>query len=151
MSSCLACDKHCDKYRVLSGDATSLEAVAQLLGECKPRLMVTDPPYGISLDREWRDRAGLNGCGPAEPSYMKKRTARVTPRLRFPATPVPIGRKPSRLRATQSRKSWSRSMNGAMPPRDRGNKVADTFRTCGRGEIVPGTFGLERRVAFSLC
>jgi DNA modification methylase len=37
--------------------------------------MVTDPPYGISLDSEWRDRAGLNGCGPAQPSYMKKRAA----------------------------------------------------------------------------
>jgi hypothetical protein len=36
--------------------------------------MVTDPPYGIELDSEWRDRAGLNGCGPAEPSYLKKRT-----------------------------------------------------------------------------
>jgi DNA modification methylase len=65
----------CGKHRILCGDATSPEAVAQLLGERKPRLMVTDPPYGISLDSEWRDRAGLNGCGPAEPSYMKKRTA----------------------------------------------------------------------------
>jgi hypothetical protein len=37
-------------------------------------MMVTDPPYGIELDSEWRDRAGLNGCGPAEASYMKKRT-----------------------------------------------------------------------------
>ena len=36
--------------------------------------MVTDPPYGIELDSEWRDRAGLNGHGPAQPSYMKKRT-----------------------------------------------------------------------------
>ena len=35
--------------------------------------MVTDPPYGIELDSEWRDRAGLNGCGP-ESSYVKKRT-----------------------------------------------------------------------------
>jgi hypothetical protein len=61
-------------HRVLCGDATSAEAVARLLGERKPRLMVTDPPYGIELDSEWRDRAGLNGCGPAEPSYMKKRT-----------------------------------------------------------------------------
>jgi hypothetical protein len=32
--------------------------------------MVTDPPYGIELDSEWRDRARLNGCGPA-----KQRTA----------------------------------------------------------------------------
>src|SRR5580658_7459505 len=61
-------------HRVLCGDATSAEAVARLLGERKPRLMVTDPPYGIELDSEWRDRAGLNGHGPAEASYMKKRT-----------------------------------------------------------------------------
>jgi DNA modification methylase len=61
-------------HRVICGDATNSEAVARLLGERKPRLMVTDPPYGIELDSEWRDRAGLNGCGPAEPSYMKKRT-----------------------------------------------------------------------------
>jgi hypothetical protein len=60
---------------VFCGDATTSEAVARLLGERKPRLMVTDPPYGIELDSEWRDhRAGLNGHGPAEPSYMKKRT-----------------------------------------------------------------------------
>src|SRR5580698_3281805 len=61
-------------HRVLTGDATSAEAVARLLGDRKPRLMVTDPPYGISLDSEWRDRAGLNGLGAAEPSYLKKRT-----------------------------------------------------------------------------
>ena len=62
-------------HRVLCGDATSAEAVALLLGERKPRLMVTEPPYGIELDSEWRDRAGLNGHGPAEASYMKERTA----------------------------------------------------------------------------
>jgi DNA modification methylase len=61
--------------RILCGDATSAEAVARLLGDRKPRLMVTDPPYGIELDSEWRDRAGLNGRGPAEASYMKRRTA----------------------------------------------------------------------------
>jgi hypothetical protein len=36
--------------------------------------MVTDPPYGIKLDSEWRDRTGLNGRGAAEPSYLKERT-----------------------------------------------------------------------------
>jgi DNA modification methylase len=61
-------------HRALCGDATNAEVVARLLGERKPRLMVTDPPYGIELDSEWRDRAGLNSCGPAEPSYMKRRT-----------------------------------------------------------------------------
>jgi DNA modification methylase len=64
----------CGPHRVLCGDATSPEVVSRLLGERKPFLMVTDPPYGIELDSEWRDRAGLNGRGPAEPSYMKHRT-----------------------------------------------------------------------------
>ncbi|MGA3027926.1 MAG: DNA modification methylase [Bryobacteraceae bacterium] len=64
----------CGPHRVIVADATSPEAVAMLLGERKPALMVTDPPYGIQLDSEWRDRAGLNGCGPAEASYMKHRT-----------------------------------------------------------------------------
>ena len=65
----------CGKHRVLCGDATSARKMsARLLGERKPILMVTDPPYGIELDSEWRDRAGLNGCGPAEASYMKHRT-----------------------------------------------------------------------------
>ena len=59
-------------HRVLCGDATSPEAVERLLAERPPILMVTDPPYGIELDSEWRDRAGLNGCGPAEPSYLKR-------------------------------------------------------------------------------
>lgn len=61
-------------HRLLCGDATSSEAVTRLLGRRKPRLMIADPPYGIELDSEWRDRAGLNGCGPAQPSYLKKRT-----------------------------------------------------------------------------
>jgi hypothetical protein len=64
----------CGPHRILCGDATSPEGVSRLLGKRKPRLMITDPPYGIELDSEWRDRAGLNGCGPAEKSYMKHRT-----------------------------------------------------------------------------
>ncbi len=64
----------CGSHRVLCGDATKPENVSRLLADRKPLLMVTDPPYGIELDSEWRDRAGLNGCGPAEPSYLKRRT-----------------------------------------------------------------------------
>jgi DNA modification methylase len=62
------------EHRVCCEDSTNPEAVRRLLGERKPYLLVTDPPYGIELDSEWRDRAGLNGCGPAETSYMKHRT-----------------------------------------------------------------------------
>jgi len=59
-------------HRVLCGDATNAEAVQRVCAGRAPFLMVTDPPYGIELDSEWRDRAGLNGCGPAEPSYMHR-------------------------------------------------------------------------------
>ena len=58
-------------HRVICGDCTDPDVVARLLGDARPLLPVTDPPYGIELDSEWRDRAGLNGCGPAEASYMK--------------------------------------------------------------------------------
>ncbi len=61
-------------HRLICGDCTKADVVATLLGPGKPVLMTTDPPYGVELDSEWRDRAGLNGCGAAEPSYMKHRT-----------------------------------------------------------------------------
>ena len=64
----------CGPHRVLCADATNPEPVARLLGDRKPFLLVTEPPYGVSLDGAWRDRAGLNGCGPAEASYMRHRT-----------------------------------------------------------------------------
>jgi len=44
----------CGPHRILCSDSTNPEAVARLLGDRKPLLMVTDPPYGISLDSEWR-------------------------------------------------------------------------------------------------
>jgi hypothetical protein len=64
----------CGSHRVLCGDATDKKVVSRLVGERKPFLMITDPSYGIELDTEWRDRAGLNKRGPAEPSYLKPRT-----------------------------------------------------------------------------
>jgi DNA modification methylase len=60
------------EHRVLCGDATSPDVVARLLAGREPFLMVADPPYGIELDSEWRDRAGLNGGGPAGPSSVKR-------------------------------------------------------------------------------
>ena len=61
-------------HRLICGDCTQPEVVARLLGDARPQVLITDPPYGIELDSEWRDRAGLNGYGPAETSYMKHRT-----------------------------------------------------------------------------
>src|SRR5664280_2650060 len=61
------------KHRLLCGDSTNAADVARLLGEEKPFLLLTDPPYGVELDMEWRDRAGHNGLGRAQPSYLKTR------------------------------------------------------------------------------
>ena len=47
-------------HRLLCGDATDPQAVRRLLGDVKPMLMVTDPPYGVRYDPEWRKLAGVN-------------------------------------------------------------------------------------------
>ena len=83
------------KHRVLCGDSTDGPSVARLLAGAEPFLMVTDPPYGIELDSEWRDRAGLNGCRPAETSYMKRGPPGI-PRHPFRATRAPTGPTPLR-------------------------------------------------------
>jgi len=45
------------KHRVRVGDSTNPEDVAALLGQAKPHLMVTDPPYGVEYDATWRTTA----------------------------------------------------------------------------------------------
>jgi DNA modification methylase len=46
---------HLGKHRILCGDSTDSKAVALLLGDKKPVLMVTDPPYGVEYDPNWRN------------------------------------------------------------------------------------------------
>jgi DNA modification methylase len=60
------------RHRLICGDSTDAAVVARVLGGAEPRLLLTDPPYGVALDMEWRDRAGLNTLGPAEGSYMRR-------------------------------------------------------------------------------
>jgi DNA modification methylase len=42
-------------HRLACGDATDPELMAELLGGEVPRLLVTDPPYGVRVDHGWRD------------------------------------------------------------------------------------------------
>jgi DNA modification methylase len=44
--------------------------VARLLDGAEPRLLATDPPYGVSYDASWRDGV-YNALGPAETTYMR--------------------------------------------------------------------------------
>ena len=48
------------KHRIICGDSTSADTVGALLGDVKPHLMVTDPPYGVEYDPSWRAKAGVN-------------------------------------------------------------------------------------------
>lgn len=52
-------------HRLLCGDATSRAAVDRLFAGARPHLMVTDPPYGVNYDPEWRERAGVGSKGMA--------------------------------------------------------------------------------------
>jgi DNA modification methylase len=48
------------QHRLFCGDSSDPGDVALLLGGAVPFIMVTDPPYGVEYDPEWRHKAGLN-------------------------------------------------------------------------------------------
>jgi DNA modification methylase len=45
------------RHRLACGDATNADDVARALAGVQPHLMVTDPPYGVDYDPDWRNRA----------------------------------------------------------------------------------------------
>lgn len=44
-------------HRIVCGSSTEVESVDKALNGVKPHLMVTDPPYGVEYDADWRNKA----------------------------------------------------------------------------------------------
>jgi DNA modification methylase len=47
-------------HRIGCGDCRNASLVSAVLAGARPQLMVTDPPYGVEYDPEWRHRRGVN-------------------------------------------------------------------------------------------
>lgn len=45
-------------HRLICGDSTNSEHVSRLLDGANPVLMLTDPPYGVNYEPEWRNNIG---------------------------------------------------------------------------------------------
>jgi DNA modification methylase len=65
------------KHRLVCGDAMDAKAVGLAKAKLEPFLMVTDPPYGVDYDPEWRKRTKGPDGKPLSKGYNGKRMGKV--------------------------------------------------------------------------
>jgi DNA modification methylase len=53
----------CGEHRVICGDCTDPAVVERVMGGAESGIMVTDPPYGVEYEPEWRDKLSNSGKG----------------------------------------------------------------------------------------
>lgn len=51
------------EHRIFCGDSTKEEDVKQAIGPLQPNFMMTDPPYGVEYDPEWREKVDQDRGG----------------------------------------------------------------------------------------
>jgi DNA modification methylase len=54
---------HLGRHSVVCGDSTNAAMAKLAMGELKPALLVSDPPYGVKYDPSWRGRADGKKAG----------------------------------------------------------------------------------------
>jgi hypothetical protein len=65
------------RHRLFCGSSIDARHVGELLDGLEPLLINTDPPYGVELDMEWRDRAGYHWQH--EPCWVARRKGSKVP------------------------------------------------------------------------
>lgn len=75
-------------HRLLIGDSTDASAVAYLTRDGDPTLMVTDPPYGVNYDPNWRNLAARTSTGMGNRAIGAGATGKVSNDHRADWTPA---------------------------------------------------------------
>lgn len=63
------------RHRLLCGDSTNPDDVNRLLRKVQPKLCVTDPPYGVNYDPNWRAEQAQKGNLDYAPTRVRKVTS----------------------------------------------------------------------------
>jgi hypothetical protein len=83
-------------HRVACGDSRDESLVRSLLAGTVPQLMVTEPPYGVEYDPEWRHRRGCRSMPTGPTTVDRDGRVRLGFHRREPVPPLEKGPVPDR-------------------------------------------------------